>query len=429
MKIVKISKNFKLKDIWQFLLGLVFVLLISYVSEEFIPGRLSMQKKLFVAIAVVGILGWIYKNRNYIKGKYWSVLCWFCIPFILSSLYTIVICSISGDSIGTIKQSITTSLFLVVDFFMVVAISYFFDKRTIIVMTAALIGAYVYVVFLKIHDTGIANTLEQLVSKGIERNDIGVAVVPLILYYCYIIFIKSKKIKFGIPLTIMLLAIMYFCGKRSAILSLAIGLTLIFVVKVFGKHAVLVMKIVSCLTILGCCLYVICIHSGVLDVLMLGKGTLSDRYYVWKHFDSIYEISPTYLGKGFGFIHRYMVAGLGNWMVNAYGYLHNSILQLYIETGFYGFCIWIGTYLLLIPYVAQKKYGKSACCFTIISIVSMFAMFTVDNTLTYPLYQICLYCSLYSIYHFEEIEQMRNSKNGINSRFKNKYIQNKMAKT
>lgn len=414
MKVKNIDWKVKQKYIKQIIGAILFILAISYASEEFIPGRLQLQKKIFIVVALLGILGWVYKNINHVKNKYWMVLVWFCIPFVLTSFYTILICSINGDQIGTAGQAITTSMFLVVDFFVSIALIILFDKSVIKVMTFSVLGAYAYIILFKIQKVGVGSAVRQLLGKELERNDIGVAVVPLILYYLYIFLVKKNKNKSNLFFTGLLFVVMVLCAKRSAILSLAVGIVMILMTKYTNKNATTLLKIISVLTIVFSFLYVVGIHVGAFDQVLAGKGTLSDRLYVWKYFDGMYEISPLYFGKGFSFVHRYMTAGLGDWMVNHYEYLHNSILQLYIETGFWGVFIWTGNYFILIPHIAMKKYGKNACNFTIISIVSMFAMFTVDNNLTYPLYQICLYCSLYSLYRSEELEQKQEmrDKNG-----------------
>lgn len=404
----------KQKYIMQSIVAILFVVAISYSAEEFIPGRLQVQKAIFVILAFVGVIGWIYININHIDWKYWMILEWFCIPFIISTFSTIWIVAVEGDEIGVIEQSITTTIFLMVDFFVIIAVSLFFSHNTVKVLSISLIGAYIYTIMLNVKIFGLTSTLGQLLNKEIERNDIGVAVVPLLLFFLYNFFINGKRLKFNWIIVVSLIGVMIFCGKRSAILSLFVGIILIIICKLAGKYSYHVLRVISYFMIILCFFYVIFIHVGVLNQVLENKGTLSDRLSVWKSFDYIYDVSPLYFGKGFGFVHKYMQAGLGNWMVNKYGYLHNSILQLYIETGFWGFCMWLIIYFIVIPYVAIKKFGKSSCKFTIISIISMFAMFTVDNTLTYPLYQICLYGSLYALYS-EENEKGKN--NGISFKY------------
>ena len=169
MKVKNIDWKVKQKYIKQIIGAILFILAISYASEEFIPGRLQLQKKIFIVVALLGILGWVYKNINHVKNKYWMVLVWFCIPFVLTSFYTILICSINGDQIGTAGQAITTSMFLVVDFFVSIALIILFDKSVIKVMTFSVLGAYAYIILFKIQKVGVGSAVRQLLGKELER--------------------------------------------------------------------------------------------------------------------------------------------------------------------------------------------------------------------------------------------------------------------
>ena len=402
METIYMDTAVRKRELNRLLLSACFVAAVSYASEEFIPGRLNVQKALLVFVVFVGILDFSCIRKKPICTMYWRPIILFTIPFCLSAVYTMVLCYFQGDGLGIVKQAVTTTLFLVVDLLVTITIAQFFGKRTVKVMALSLVGAYLYAFVQTVRNNGLESSIKSLLSGMIERNDIGIAVVPLLLYYFYGFFVEKRTLKRDKFLILLLLIVMVFCGKRSAFLSLAVGVFLILIVKHWRRKSVCIMRAAVWTTVLMCWLYIICIHSDALNGILADKGTISDRLYVWKWFDNMYELSPRYVGKGFNFVHRYMLAGLGSQMVNDYKYLHNTILQLYIETGFYGFCVWIGIYLLGIPRVAMKKIGKDAYCFTVISVLAMFAIFIGDNALTYPLYQICLYCSLYSVYHYEK---------------------------
>ena len=115
------------------------------------------------------------------------------------------------------------------------------------------------------------------------------------------------------------------------------------------------------------------------------------RIEVYEWFSDQYYLSPLYLGKGFQYIHRYMMNGLGSRLVNDYHYLHNTILQLYIEGGFWGFFLWFIHGAVGIPMMLRKWFSENTAAFYLVVIVATFAIFTVDNALTYPVYQVCLY--------------------------------------
>ena len=106
--------------------------------------------------------------------------------------------------------------------------------------------------------------------------------------------------------------------------------------------------------------YVCVIKLGILKMIcrLLGINTMG-RVEVYAWFEDQYNLTPFYFGEGFQYIRRYMEFGRGNWLVNAFHNLHNSILQIYIETGFWGFFMWFGFLLVLIPKKVRSIYGSN----------------------------------------------------------------------
>lgn len=382
----------KKKELLEVVFGMILVIALSYASEEFIPGRLAVQKIIISFVAVLGMLIWL--NSGACVRKHYTVALWFTIPCFITAVYTVLLRLVSNgcflDDVSI--QAVTTSIYMILDCYFVLALIYIFKRDAIYVFSIVLIFSYLYVLLNNMIFQGVSVTIEKLFNKSIERNDIGVAVVPLILYYFFSWFVIKHKIETKeFWLCLMLFGIMVFCGKRSAYLSIIIGMLLIFLFARIKQKRIV--YIVSACVFCGSFLFIILIKSGIIASLLQNKGTLTDRYYVWKHFDSIYSVNPLYFGWGFTFVHRYMENGLGDWMVNAYGYLHNTILQLYIETGFWCFVMWMTFYLFAVP-VKMNRYGQKAVMFSVISIVAMLAMYMFDNTLTYPLYQISLILAL-----------------------------------
>ena len=119
------------------------------------------------------------------------------------------------------------------------------------------------------------------------------------------------------------------------------------------------------------------------------------RVEVYGWFEDQYNLTPFYFGRGFQYIRLYMEHERGNWMVNSFHYLHNSILQIYIETGFWGFLMWFGFLLVWIPNKVRSIYGSNGYAFYAVLMTATVIMFTVDNVLTYPLYQVSLFMALY----------------------------------
>lgn len=404
------NNRIKYREISKFSIGVIVVLAIAFVSETTIPRQAILQKLLWVLFAGFGSLIVLYNNRSYKNNGYIYIMGLFAIPFLIGSFYTILRCAIVEDTLGIAKQSITTTLFIIVDILMIQALVEVFKSKEINVMAAGIIVCYLLTLLRGIKSVGVGGLISSYLSGNealFERHDVGTATVPILLYFFYKIIFKNDKMNKGQIITLVsLILITVLCGKRSAYLSLGVGVIILFLYKILKKNSVMLAQIIAIITVVGCFIFVVGIRSGIFNFLLQTSGTLRDRYYVWKWFDSVYTVSPLYLGQGFQFVHKYMEAGLGDGMVNSYVYLHNSILQIFIETGLWGFFMWLGTYFFVIPQVSKRRCGNGMYLFVVMSMVAMIAMFTLDNTLTYPLYQVSLYSSIYAVYCEE-----RNCKN------------------
>ena len=411
---IKVRTKIKYTGFLLFLCGIFCILLISYVSEATVKNQANLQKIVWVAFAILGYVLVVTKYRSKETRKYINTLGIFVVPFAFAIVYTLIIVLCHGDKYGVLLQSITTTGFILVDILMVFSLGKFYKTKMLSLACWSVIGSYVITLFFDLQKLGFAQLVAQFklgTDMYFERHDVGVAVVPLLLVYVYLFINKKEKFKFTDYLQIIgLTLVLFMCGKRSAYMSILTGTLLIMIFKMSKRHKKAIAMLLLCFVFVCCYLYVYGIRSGSFDFLLKGTGTLRDRYYVWKQLDSFYNFSILYFGKGYQFVHKYMISGDVVGMVADYKYLHNSILQIFIEVGFVGFTIWMAIYLFMIPYLTLISYGESAFIFCTISIISMLAMFTVDNTLTYPLYQTCLMISLYTIYLIEKEEVYAGSK-------------------
>lgn len=369
----------------------------AIVSCPYINNYSYFQKILWMALAFFGLLFYSYKKRYSMDETYIKILGLYVVPFVFAMGYTLCIGLFRNDEIGYMKQAVTTSLFMVVDFFVVLSLICLLKERLLKNVSYMLIITFVSAVVVRVYRFGT----EEL-RAHLELHDVGIAVVPIIMVYIFEWMINDNKkiVKQNLISIILLFIILILCAKRSAFFSIAAAIFLFFLYKCFKKKKWMLV-VFSSLTYLVCFFYVFLIKSGLLDFLSNGYGTLSDRYYVWNWFGQIYDFSPLYFGQGFQYIHRYMQFGNGNGIVNDYSYLHNSILQLFIELGFWGFAIWFGIVLIGIPLYAKKKTTSNFFAFVTVSNIAMVVMYTVDNSLTYPLYTVCFLVSIYCAYFLD----------------------------
>lgn len=393
----------------------VVVVAMAAASCLLIPGQAVIQKGVWCVIGLLGLVQLVTSLRGSLRerrslgetARFDRIVVWVLVPFAFASCYSMLRGLVVGDELGVGIQSLTTTAFVLVDVLVVRWLCVSYRMRALQVLSAVLICSYGITLAITVSKVGMTGLAREFGKDGMrnlfESHDVGVAVIPLLLLYLHRFLFRRESLKGrrdGI-LFCLLVIIMLLCHKRSAYLSLAAGVLALLVAWLCRRHARSYALAMGVLGLAACLLYVAAIRLGWVDFLQRGFGTVSDRYHVWKWFDDYYTMSPLSLGMGFGFVHRYMEAGLGDTMVNAYNYLHNSILQIYIEAGFAGFCIWFGALFLVLPHAALRWGGSETCLFAVVSVVAMAAMFTMDNTLTYPVYQVSFMTSLYGALRLE----------------------------
>jgi len=392
------------KQEWQKRILLVLIVLgIGLFSEEMLFSNTVYQKGLWVLLALAGIVALI---RQYEKGTVADqlVLLSTPMPLVLIMLYTVIRYMITGDPMGVARQAFSTTMFVVVDVLMVVALMSMYKKRSIDVLFAAIVISYSATMIHALSSVGLSGVVEYIADSDanyryFERHDIGIAVVPLILYYLSgWLLLQDKRPARGLAKAAVLTVIMLLCGKRSAYLGLAAGVAMLVLFLVCRKHLVATCRWVMAACVVLPFLYVCFIRFGGLSfVARLFNINSMGRVEVYEWFSDQHTISPLYIGKGFQYIHRYMLAGMGSKLVNDFEYLHNSILQLYIEGGFWGFFLWFAHAAVGVPVMLHKWFSRKVSVFYLVTIVATITIFLVDNALTYPVYQVCLYAVLAAV--------------------------------
>lgn len=401
------------------ILGVAVSLVIAYVSEISIAHQAALQKIVWMLLAVVGIMCIFLYRKRALYGKCFLILNLAYVPYILAILYTVVLSMFVGNEYGQVSQAITTSMFIVVDMLAVSALISVFKSRAATVVFWGIVLSYALSILLAIRKVGLAVCINYYVSGDFlgynannvlfEKHDVGVAVIPFMIYYLYLIFSGSAKYEKYMPAKLIVLAIiMFMCGKRVAMLAIFIGviMVLLFAKNMAGRSRIAFVFLN--LAFVFCFVYVAMIKTGVFTsiVNMLGINSMA-RTDVYDWFADWYTLSPLYAGYGFQYVHRYMEAGGASTLVNAFSYMHNSILQIYIEMGFIGFFVWYGYTILIYPMVTKKLFGSKAFLFFVALLMPYVFMLMVDNVMTYPLYQLSMYTVFAQFLLNSEDEKMR----------------------
>ena len=141
--------------------------------------------------------------------------------------------------------------------------------------------------------------------------------------------------------------------------------------------------------------YLVLIKNHLFLSLLGSSGVdSSGRDWIFYTFDDFYELDPTFLGNGIRFIYQY------GELNNVWNSQHNVYLEMYIESGFIMYFVFIAYELCIRPLWIAKRYGWKSTSFLIAGSVFMFITFFSDNTSYQPPANI-IYRLLAMVWAFE----------------------------
>lgn len=396
---------------------ILLIIILAVCAETKFSFQASLQKIVLTITASCGVSMFFLTKSNILNRKTIRTLFDAWIPFGIACIYSIVILLVQNEyGLPIIGQAITTTIYAIVQMMFVYALYHFYKEKAIDIVFYYICLSYLISIFFALREASISMIISNYNSiyNVLERHDVGTAVVPIILLYLFKIYFqkeKTKKYKHRIAISLLILIL---CGKRSAFVAILMGIIVLFIANTRIKNKAKVFNLISVATVAFLFLYVVLIHSGLLELICLKLGiSTAGRIYVWSWFSNMYSISPLYFGKGLQFVHKYMQAGIAEGgdvtsMVSNFGFLHNSDLQIYIELGFWGFFFWFFYFLYFIPNKMMVRFGKDSYYLACILMISMVFLFMTDNVMTYPVFQTTTYTALLLL-AFERTKKAENS--------------------
>lgn len=111
------------------------------------------------------------------------------------------------------------------------------------------------------------------------------------------------------------------------------------------------------------------------------------RKGLYEAFTDLYSFSPTFRGYGIGWVTRYIsimnAAGIGVFGTHDFGGMHNDLVTMYIELGFWGFSFWIWLSWQGKVVWCQKQYGTETAFLLLYCTIYAFVTYATDNTAFY----------------------------------------------
>lgn len=313
--------------------------------------------------------------------------CMLVVPYLILLIWSFVLCVLERQiSFLRVISEIEPRIF--VPFTACLMYYYFKDRVVSSIFWAACINYIFYIsAFIRIY--GISGMFRYIIltdlagvgERPLEAHEITFIFGILITYYVLTWKKEQHPIKLGVSILFCL-----FGFKRILLFALIVSVLLyFFVIKFFKGNNRVPMYI-------GWTLFIMCIvwimvsgGGGLMSLSQKFNIELSSRDKIIGLLEDYYYLSPTYIGKGVGFVHQKMMLYVRAKQSATTGF-HNDILMYYIDLG----CIPALMFFYYLTVRCMKKirdfFGFNAAVNYAIILCCTMVCWATDNLATYPNY-------------------------------------------
>lgn len=385
-----------------FLLAIPYFLLATamyYFHEQTIYLGVHVLYKMVFAVLIAGLSFVVFLMKTDLGraknlGKYFMLL---ILPHLVVLLVTVPLWVFRMSPMEVIRRGAFAQIYCIAIILAGTGILYVFGKKGLWLNLFAMLAANLITIAGAIRQTGLGEYLKEFFAlvrsfgkengAGISAAEINELTFALGLYLLFLLleWKTLRKTKIFFPM-LVLTAFCYFSGfKRIGAFAvlLCLAASLLLSALTAGKERRKGwLLFFSAAVVLVAFLYLVVVREGLFDFLekhfdlnTMGRKTLNSLV------GQYYKIAPDYLGQGAGFVSRLFSNELiGTSTVRA---LHNDILALYIDIGFWGFWLWMTVFMpLRVMFVSkwQSVRGGIVCaCLCLFVLVTAFT----DNTIYY----------------------------------------------
>ena len=321
-----------------------------------------------------------------------------------SIIIGIMFCSIfiwilDFQTLSFIMKGVSKISYQLLNIAIIMAAVYLFEEKAAKYTFFGIAAANFVIIILGALTTGIGAAVQDMIAnitsfganevitnsdfiRAIEIHDITFVMGVFFLYFIF--FCPGEKYRYVYAGIAMFL---FFAGlKRIAFLSLLLGVLFALMCMFLGpKGKSRAVMITAVLIVVFCYYYIIIIQNGTfIEFLSEHEIELNGREKIYDYISNFYEVSPSYRGKGYEFCVQLLksMKGTKDQVVNITA-VHNDILKMYVEMGFWGFLAWILGYYVFQTHWFNTRCGeKVAVCFMAIN-VYMLITYLTDNTMFY----------------------------------------------
>ncbi len=371
-------------------LACIYVLA-SFVSFYSASYRLPVGIKYFINLLILGLTFVVFLIKpNFEKAsfclKFWLL---FFAPYLLFWMWSMGIWIVDGQTIEFILRGSKNTLYMFTNIGFLCAAVYLFDTKSVFYSTLGMTAANTLVIievgahdirqFIVQYFTLIRTFADDtgLLMRRMELHDLVFGWGAVLIFYC---IHKEARLRTNVVMALMSAFFFTLAFKRIGILAVALAVVVFYIIQrlpeSFARRSAVLVAIAAAG---GLFYYLTLIKSGEFYVLAERYGiNLMSRDKIFSYYEKFYSLTPDYLGRGIQWIYAYAEETKSK--IDA---IHNTYLQVFIETGFWCWFIWLAFELIYRVLRIGKSFGKNCMAAMMAMNIYVFITYISDNTLFY----------------------------------------------
>ena len=301
-------------------------------------------------------------------------------------IYSCLIWGFNNTQLTYITRGISDTVFQILEICAGVSVALELEKDAVDVVVDAALVTYTlsYIIGLITMRGEFLSSAFQFEMSGGAHVYVELHALAFILGLSFVYMISHRRGNRINKLKAILCAIYFVISwKRIGLFAVVFvfGLNIILkrknaLYKYFANNLIAVAGVVACL------IYVSFSASDLL-IELLGKYGISmmGRNIIFSYFRQFCDFSPSYLGRGVGFVGKQFTFTTARELYNMASIraLHNDFFKVYLQIGFAGFIAWAFYWLSYIPKFIARKFGVNSGYIALMVIVYSFIIYTTDN--------------------------------------------------
>lgn len=383
-----------------------------YFHEEYLDLGIHFMYKFVLSLflAVFSFLVFLVRTDLYRGGQIFRGSVLISLPQVVTVLASVPLWVFQIQQLILIRRGIFTQVYEVSMIFAMAGFLYVFGRRGLWLNLAAMLSANFITVVRVVLENGLSVYLEELrvlivtftketgpVIQQMEIHELTFALGVYLVFYL-LDWKECRKDRVAVLLLLPTLFCFFSGFKRIGIVAIVAAVLVWVLMKPMCRkqNGLFWLMAAAFAAIAVSFFYLILVKQDLFAILAerFDINTMGRRELSW-FIDQYYWIGPNYLGNGAGFVGRVFSDLPESFTVRA---LHNDILQLYIDIGFWGFFAWMLCWLPLQVWSVYRHQGVRAGLLCLCLHAYVLATAATDNTIYYifvtgALAIVTMYCS------------------------------------